>query len=124
MKLPQGKHTRWQTPHPNPLCGDKTMATTDVKIIDGDGHIGEDISAIIGLMPPPYKEKYRGRDPYPPLDHLHSSIYSSDFPHEVNNEFCKQEIRQVLENGDLTGADKEAVLQRNAERFYNLGRVA
>jgi len=32
------------------------MATTDVKIIDGDGHIVEDISAIIGLMPPPIRK--------------------------------------------------------------------
>ncbi len=100
------------------------MATIDVKIIDGDGHIVEDISAIIGLMPSPYKEKYRGHDPYPPLDHLHSSIYSSDFPHEVNNELCKQEIREVLENGEVTAKDKEAVLQRNAVRFYNLGHTA
>ncbi len=100
------------------------MATIDVKIIDGDGHIVEDISAIIGLMPSPYKEIYRGCDPDPPLDHLHSSIYSSDFPHEVNNEFCKQEIRQVLENGEVTAKDKEAVLHRNAVRFYNLGHAA
>ena len=48
-------------------------------------------------------------------------IYSSDFPHEVNNEFCKQEIRELLENDELTTADKEAVLHRNAARFYKLG---
>ena len=100
------------------------MATTDVKIIDGDGHIVEDISAINGLMPPPDKEKHRGRDPYPALDHLDSSIYSSEFPQEVNNEFCRQESRPVLENGELTATDKEAVLQRNAERFYNPGHAA
>ncbi len=100
------------------------MATIDVKIIDGDGHIVEDISAINGLMPPPDKEKHRGRDPYPALDHLDSSIYSSEFPQEVNNEFCRQESRPVLENGELTATDKEAVLQRNAERFYNPGLAA
>jgi len=100
------------------------MATTEVKIIDGDGHIVEDISAINGLMPPPDKEKHRGRDSYPALDHLYSSIYSSEFPQEVNNEFCRQESRPVLENGELTATDKEAVLQRNAERFYNPGHAA
>jgi predicted TIM-barrel fold metal-dependent hydrolase len=47
-------------------------------------------------------------------------IYSSDFPHEVNNEFCKKEIREVMESGGLTAEDKEAILQRNAERFYKL----
>ncbi len=55
------------------------MATTDVKIIDGDGHIVEDIPAIMDVMPPPYKEKYRRRDPFPPLDHLHTS-YLHDLP--------------------------------------------
>jgi predicted TIM-barrel fold metal-dependent hydrolase len=48
-------------------------------------------------------------------------VYSSDFPHEVNNEFCKHEINEMLENEDLTAADKAALLHRNARRFYNLG---
>ncbi len=47
-------------------------------------------------------------------------FYSSDFPHEVNNETCKEEIEELLENDDLTQADKEAILRRNAERFYRL----
>jgi predicted TIM-barrel fold metal-dependent hydrolase len=47
-------------------------------------------------------------------------IYSSDFPHEVNNDFCKEELREVMENKELTAQDKAAVLHRNAERFYNL----
>jgi predicted TIM-barrel fold metal-dependent hydrolase len=51
-------------------------------------------------------------------------IYSSDFPHEVNNEFCKKEIREVMESGGLTAEDKEAILQRNAERFYKLAPTA
>ncbi|MGH7774144.1 MAG: amidohydrolase family protein, partial [Candidatus Binatia bacterium] len=44
-------------------------------IIDGDGHVFEDMAAIIDLMPGPYQEKYRERpfDPFPPLDHLHSA---------------------------------------------------
>ncbi len=47
-------------------------------------------------------------------------IYSSDFPHEVNNEFCKKEIQEVLECEEITAEDKEAVLHRNAERFYKI----
>jgi predicted TIM-barrel fold metal-dependent hydrolase len=47
-------------------------------------------------------------------------IYSSDFPHEVNNETCKEEIEELLENDELTQEDKEAILYRNAERFYRL----
>ena len=47
-------------------------------------------------------------------------IYSSDFPHEVNNETCKHEISELLENSRLTADDKEAILHGNAERFYAL----
>src|SRR2546430_16028032 len=47
-------------------------------------------------------------------------VYSSDFPHEVNNEFCKHEINEMLENDELTAADKAAVLHGNARKFYNL----
>ncbi len=47
-------------------------------------------------------------------------VYSSDFPHEVNNEFCKEELGEVMESEELTEEDKTAVLSRNAERFYNL----
>jgi predicted TIM-barrel fold metal-dependent hydrolase len=47
-------------------------------------------------------------------------IYSSDFPHEVSNETCREEIEELLENEGLTEDDKEAILYRNAERFYRL----
>jgi predicted TIM-barrel fold metal-dependent hydrolase len=47
-------------------------------------------------------------------------IYSSDFPHEVTPESCRHDIGELLESGDLTQADKEAILYRNAERFYRL----
>jgi predicted TIM-barrel fold metal-dependent hydrolase len=47
-------------------------------------------------------------------------LYSSDYPHEVNNETCKEEIEELLDNEELTQADKEAILYRNAERFYRL----
>ena len=47
-------------------------------------------------------------------------FYSSDFPHEVNNDTCKEEIEELLENEALSRADKEAILCRNAECFYRL----
>jgi uncharacterized protein len=49
-------------------------------------------------------------------------IYSSDFPHEVNNEFCKHELREVMENEELSVEDKAAVLYKNGQRFYGLAR--
>lgn len=46
-------------------------------IIDGDGHLVEDIPAIVGYMPPEYIGRSfsdaRGRSPFPPIDHLHSA---------------------------------------------------
>ena len=48
-------------------------------------------------------------------------VYSSDYPHEVNNEFCKHEINEFLENQEIGAADKVAFLHGNARRFYNLG---
>ncbi len=45
-------------------------------------------------------------------------MYSSDFPHEVNSEYCKHEIAEFLENDALTEEEKAAVLHGNAERFY------
>jgi len=59
----------------------------------------------------PFAIKVVGNEPF---------IYSSDFPHEVTNESCKHDIGELLESGDLTQDDKEAVLYRNAERFYKL----
>ena len=47
-------------------------------------------------------------------------IFSSDFPHEVNNETCKAELEELYENNRLTEEDKDAVRYRNAERFYAL----
>ena len=47
-------------------------------------------------------------------------IFSSDFPHEVNNDTCKAELEELNENKRLTQADKDAVRYRNAQRFYGL----
>jgi predicted TIM-barrel fold metal-dependent hydrolase len=59
----------------------------------------------------PYLVKVVGNEPF---------VYSSDFPHEVNNEMCKHEIGELIESDELTRADKEAILAGNAERFYRL----
>lgn len=59
----------------------------------------------------PYAIQLTGNKPY---------IFSSDFPHEVNNETCKEEIQELRENSLVTSADKEAVLHGNASRFYGL----
>lgn len=52
-------------------------ATTLERIIDGDGHIVEDIAAICQYMPQEYIGKSfseaRGKSPFPPIDHLHSA---------------------------------------------------
>jgi predicted TIM-barrel fold metal-dependent hydrolase len=47
-------------------------------------------------------------------------MFSSDFPHEVDNEYCKHEIEEIIGNEHLSDDDKHAVLHRNAERFYRL----
>ena len=47
------------------------------RIIDGDGHVVEDIPAILGHMPREYVgrsfSEARGKSPFPPIDHLHSA---------------------------------------------------
>ena len=50
-------------------------------------------------------------------------VYSSDFPHEVNNAMCREEIDELIESPELGEADKANVLHANAERFYGLTRV-
>ena len=44
------------------------------KIIDGDGHVVEDHSAIAGRMPKAYSDRFGlARGAYPPNDHLHAA---------------------------------------------------
>jgi predicted TIM-barrel fold metal-dependent hydrolase len=47
-------------------------------------------------------------------------VYSSDFPHEVNNASCKHEIAEFLANDRIAEPDKAAVMHANAQRFYAL----
>ena len=47
------------------------------KIIDGDGHVVEDIASIVKYMPEEYVgrsfSEARGKNPFPPIDHMHSA---------------------------------------------------
>jgi predicted TIM-barrel fold metal-dependent hydrolase len=47
-------------------------------------------------------------------------LFSSDFPHEVNNELCKEELDELRENAELSEAAKAGILHANAEAFYGL----
>jgi predicted TIM-barrel fold metal-dependent hydrolase len=47
-------------------------------------------------------------------------VFSSDFPHEVNIETCKHEVKEVEENQELSDDAKRAIFAENAERFYGL----
>jgi predicted TIM-barrel fold metal-dependent hydrolase len=51
-------------------------------------------------------------------------MYSSDFPHEVNRDTVRHEINEVLNNSELTAADKASILHESSERFYRLGAKA
>ena len=47
-------------------------------------------------------------------------FFSSDFPHEVDEKFCRHEISEIREQDGLSDTDKEAILHKNASVFYNL----
>ena len=34
---------------------------------------------------------------------------------------CKKELDELIENGELAEADKDAILYKNAVRFYGIG---
>ena len=59
----------------------------------------------------PFALKVVGNQPF---------LYSSDFPHEVTNASCKHDIEELLQSDDLAQEDKEAILFRNSQRFYQL----
>lgn len=47
-------------------------------------------------------------------------VFSSDFPHEVNEDSIREEIDELLGNPAIDDAAKAAVLGGNAARFYDL----
>jgi len=51
-------------------------------------------------------------------------VFSTDYPHEVTIEMCRHEIEELMETEGISDDAKDAVLYRNAQRFYNLTPVA
>src|SRR5688572_23869699 len=47
-------------------------------------------------------------------------MFSSDFPHEVNVQTVRKEIRELRERDGISEAAKQAILRGNAARFYKL----
>ena len=62
-----------------------------------------------------YAVRTVGREPF---------VFSSDFPHEVNTDTCREEIQEILASEGLTAQDKKAILYDNAKRFYRLGATS
>ena len=106
------------------------MASQADQIIDGDGHIIEDVQekvkdyvarhvdvgrVFVGCEGEEegigYAIKCLGNKAF---------VFSSDFPHEVNIEGCKHEIAELKENAELSAADKHAILYGNSKRLYGI----
>ena len=47
-------------------------------------------------------------------------MFSSDYPHEVSAQMCKEEVADIREHEALTDAQKADLLGRTAGRFYGL----
>jgi uncharacterized protein len=47
-------------------------------------------------------------------------LYSSDFPHEVTTESCKEEIEEIAGNSLVSEENRTAILSKNAEKLYRL----
>jgi predicted TIM-barrel fold metal-dependent hydrolase len=47
-------------------------------------------------------------------------MFSSDFPHEVSAQMCKEELAEIQESSALSGAQKHDILAESARRFYRL----
>ena len=62
---------------PEKLEGEFMSIPTEQKIIDGDGHVVEDIATIWKYMPEQYVGRSfsdaRSKSPFPPIDHMHTA---------------------------------------------------
>jgi predicted TIM-barrel fold metal-dependent hydrolase len=47
-------------------------------------------------------------------------MFSSDFPHEVNNEIVKEEMEEILGSDEIAEEDKQATMHGNAQRLYRI----
>ena len=86
----------------------------------------------LSLLPSEFAKRQVRATPYPAEDvgwiicesGDDMCLFSSDFPHEVNNETCKKELQEMRENEEMSDEDKAAILHGNAERFYNLTPIS
>lgn len=51
-------------------------------------------------------------------------MFSSDFPHEVNESTIQAELDELNANDAISAQDKENILRNNSERFYGLAQAA
>ena len=52
-------------------------------------------------------------------------MYSTDFPHEVNAGPASKELNELIENHDLSDADKDAILHKQRRRILStLGGIS
>lgn len=90
------------------LKGNESVTDYILKHVDADrifvGVEGEELTL-------PFAVRIAGNKPF---------LFSSDFPHEVNNVTSKHELEEIRQNPRLTAGDKAAILHSNAERFYGL----
>ena len=101
-------HFQYMTPEqPGPHEGDRPDQYIIKQIQEGRFFLGCETEELTM----PFAIKIVGNQPF---------IYSSDYPHEVTNVSCKHDIEELLESDELTGADKQAILCDNAQRFYRL----
>ena len=50
-------------------------------------------------------------------------VFATDFPHEsFDAKSCRIELQDILSREDLSQADKEAILAKNAITFYGVER--
>ncbi len=88
------------------------MMATQHKITESDGHVDEE-RIFVGVegdeLTLPFAVNVVGNKPF---------IFSSDFPHKVNNDIGRSELEEFDENKRLTREDKDAVRYRTAERYY------
>lgn len=45
-------------------------------------------------------------------------MFSTDFPHEVNTDKARHNLAEIEASGELSDADRKAILHDNADRFY------
>lgn len=76
---------------------------TAVPMIDGDGHVIEDMNAIVKFMPSPYKERVTGAALFPPLDHHHTA-FMADVPPQSFRMVDADDWVEFMDQGNFESA--------------------